>query len=183
MLYARSPEPENAGTADINASTLDCGRSIEQDLHCPKSDNQGLIVMEKSVTGVFDPSGFSNVDGSGEKSLYVTFLEQTGARLRALSRARYPLLELRPGNRVLDRSRNGHHRSQKPSARVFTTAAPGSALYGLFFANGLQDVKVIPTPLVANSLLDANALLRLDAAAPAGVQWNDYRGGCVTLAG
>lgn len=30
---------------------------------------------------------------------------------------------------------------------------------------------MIPTPLVANSLLDANALLRLDAAAPAGVQW------------
>ena len=46
----------------------------------------------------------------------------------------------------------------------------GRALYGLFRANGLQDVKVIPTPIVSHSLADANAMLRLDAAANAAVQ-------------
>jgi ubiquinone/menaquinone biosynthesis C-methylase UbiE len=46
----------------------------------------------------------------------------------------------------------------------------GRALFGLFRANGLQDVKVVPTPIVSNDLTDTNALLRLDAAAATAVQ-------------
>ena len=51
---------------------------------------------------LFDPSGFSDVDATGEAFTYVTYLEGADSRLRALSRARYALLELRPGNRVID---------------------------------------------------------------------------------
>jgi ubiquinone/menaquinone biosynthesis C-methylase UbiE len=235
--------------------------------------------MEKSVPGVFDPAAFSNVDASGETPTYVTFLEETDARLRALSRTRYALLELRPGDRVievgcglgdnarelaalvgpqggvvaLDASEAMIEEARKRSVRsslpaVFVTgdacslkfadntfdacwvervlehladparavaemvrvAKPGGrivvfepdletlvidaadrattssivrtladeirsswigrALYGLFRANGLRDVKVIPTPIVSNNLADANAMLRLDAAADAAVK-------------
>ena len=41
----------------------------------------------------------------------------------------------------------------------------GRVLYGLFRANGRQDVKVVPMLIVSHSLADANAMLRLDAAA------------------
>jgi ubiquinone/menaquinone biosynthesis C-methylase UbiE len=235
--------------------------------------------MQKSGPGVFDPAGFSNVDASGEPSTYVEFLDQTDARLRALSRTRYPFLELSPGDRVVDvgcglgedarelaaivgakggvvaldaskamideaRRRSAgsnlpidfitgdahlleftdntfdacwvervlEHladparaiaemvRVVKPGGRIVafepdhetivvdaadraTTslivrtladgircAWIGRALYRLFSVNGLRDIKVVPTPLVSNSLADANAMLRLDAAADAAVQ-------------
>jgi ubiquinone/menaquinone biosynthesis C-methylase UbiE len=235
--------------------------------------------MEKSVPRGFDPAAFSNVDASGEAPTYVTFLEETDARLRALSRARYALLELRPGERVIevgcglgdnarelaslvgpqgrvvaldaseamiDEARKRSVSSNLPIdfvtgdayclkfsdntfdacwvervlehladparaiAEMVRVAKPGGrivvfepdletlvidatdrattlsivrtladeirsswvgrALYGLFRANGLPDVKVIPTPIVSNSLADANAMLRLDAAANAAVK-------------
>src|SRR5260370_2442385 len=59
-------------------------------------------LMGKSSRGGFEPGGFSDVDATGEASEYVTYLEHTGARLRELSRARYDLLDLRPGDHVLD---------------------------------------------------------------------------------
>jgi hypothetical protein len=46
----------------------------------------------------------------------------------------------------------------------------GGSLFGLFKANGLQDVKVVPTPVVSNDLNDTNALLRLDATAATAIQ-------------
>ncbi len=58
--------------------------------------------MSKSSQGVFDRAGFSNVDATGEVSAYVAFLDQAKAQLRELSRARYALLQLRPGDHVLD---------------------------------------------------------------------------------
>lgn len=235
--------------------------------------------MEKPAPGRFDPAAFSNVDASGEAPTYVTFLEETDARLRALSRARYALLELRPGDHVIevgcglgdnarelaslvgsdggvvaldaseamiDEARRRSVGSKlpldfvtgdacclkfadntfdacwvervlehladpgrailemvrviRPGGRIVVfepdletlvidatdrattlsivrTLADeirsswiGRALYGLFRANGLQDVKVIPTPIVSNNLADANAMLRLDAAADAAVK-------------
>jgi ubiquinone/menaquinone biosynthesis C-methylase UbiE len=54
-----------------------------------------------SNTG-FVPGGFSNLDAFGEASQYVRYLEHTAARLRNLSRARYELLNLHPGDSVLD---------------------------------------------------------------------------------
>ena len=58
--------------------------------------------MSKSIPRVFDPSGFSDVDATGEAFTYVTYLEGADSRLRGLSRERYALLELHPGNRVID---------------------------------------------------------------------------------
>jgi ubiquinone/menaquinone biosynthesis C-methylase UbiE len=58
--------------------------------------------MRKSSHTSFDPGGFSNLDAIGEASQYVSYLEHTAARLRSLSRARYDLLNLRPGDSVLD---------------------------------------------------------------------------------
>ena len=46
----------------------------------------------------------------------------------------------------------------------------GRSLFGLFKANGLADVRIIPTPIMSNSLPDTNALLRLDATAKAAVE-------------
>jgi ubiquinone/menaquinone biosynthesis C-methylase UbiE len=58
--------------------------------------------MSKSTQNSFDPGSFSNLDAIGEASQYVRYLEHTTARLRDLSRARYELLNLRPGDHVLD---------------------------------------------------------------------------------
>jgi len=235
--------------------------------------------MEKAVPGVLYHAGYSDVDASGGAAAYVAFLEQTDARLRVLSRARYALLELRPGNRVIDvgcglgnnarelaalvgpqggvvaldasetmilearkRSEDSNFpidfvtgdahalkfaddtfdacwvervlehladpahaieemvRVAKPGGRIVvfepdyetmivdaadrvTTSSMvktltegircswiGRALYGFFRASGLHDVKVIPTPIVTNSLTDATAMMRLDETANAAVQ-------------
>jgi ubiquinone/menaquinone biosynthesis C-methylase UbiE len=58
--------------------------------------------MRKSSHSNFDPGSFSNLDAISEASQYVSYLEHTTARLRDLSRARYDLLNLRPGDHVLD---------------------------------------------------------------------------------
>ncbi len=42
-------------------------------------------------------------------------------------------------------------------------------MYGLFRANGLVDVRIIPTPIISHSLTDTNALLRLDATVKAAI--------------
>jgi ubiquinone/menaquinone biosynthesis C-methylase UbiE len=236
-------------------------------------------MSESFSEGGFKPGRFSDLNQTDEASEYVTYLEQTGTRLRALSRARYELLKLRPGDRVLDvgcglgdnarelatlvapagkvfgidasaamvtqarmRSKDQdlaiefaagdahelefadgsfaacwservlQHLSDparavsqmmrviKPGGRVVafepdhstlvldatdraTTRAMvlaladsirsswvGRSLYGLFRANGLDDVKIVPTPIISHSLSDTNALLRLDATARAAVQ-------------
>ncbi len=235
--------------------------------------------MSKSSEGAFDPSGFSHVDATGKAPEYFTFLEQSSTRLRDLSRARYPFLQLRAGDRVLEvgcglgddarelaslvgpqgkvvaidasaamvaeaRARSGQFgaaleyalgdvhalefaddcfdacwaervlehlaeparalaemvRVTRPGGRIVvfepdhetliidaadrattrsivTTLAEGirsawigRSLFGLFRANGVQELKLIPTPLVSNNLADTNALLRLDATAAAAVQ-------------
>src|SRR5277367_1980488 len=58
--------------------------------------------MGKSSHGGFDPGAFSDLDAINEASEYVSYLEHTGTRLRELSRARYDLLNLHSGDRVLD---------------------------------------------------------------------------------
>ncbi len=234
--------------------------------------------MSKSSDHIFDPAGFSDVDATGTAAEYFSFLEQTGARLRELSRRRYSLLDLHDGDSVLEvgcglgddarglaalvgprgkvvavdssaamvneaRKRtegsstiefvvgDAHAleladqrfdacwtervlehladparalaemvRVTRPGGRIVafepdhdtliidaadrattttivTTLAQGirsgwigRSLFGLFRTNGLQDVKVAPTPVVSNDLTDTNALLRLDATAAAAVQ-------------
>ncbi len=235
--------------------------------------------MSKSSDSGFKPGRFSDLDAANEKAEYVAYLEQTGARLRELSRARYGLLNLSPGDQVIDvgcglgddarelaalvapqgkviaidssaemvaqaRGRsdglgpgvefavgNAHElefadasfaacwservlqhladparaitqmvRVIKPGGRLVafepdhatlvidaadrtTTRAMvlaladnirsswiGRSLFGLFKANGLDDVRIIPTPIMSHSLSDTNALLRLDATAKAAVE-------------
>ena len=46
----------------------------------------------------------------------------------------------------------------------------GRSLFGLLKANNLEDVTVIPTPLLSYSLSNTNELLRLDATAKAAVE-------------
>ncbi len=58
--------------------------------------------MAKSSHARFDPGSFSDLDAITEAAEYVGYLEHTGARLRELSRARYELLNLHPGDHVLD---------------------------------------------------------------------------------
>jgi len=58
--------------------------------------------MSKTSGSSFKPGRFSNLDATDEASEYVSYLEYTGTRLRELSRARYALLNLRPGDQVLD---------------------------------------------------------------------------------
>jgi SAM-dependent methyltransferase len=58
--------------------------------------------MHNSPRNSFDPGSFSNLDALTEASQYVSYLEHTAARLRDLSRARYELLNLQPGDQVLD---------------------------------------------------------------------------------
>jgi len=50
----------------------------------------------------FKPDRFSNLDVADQTAEYVNYLEQSGSRLRGFSRARYPLLDLHPGHRVID---------------------------------------------------------------------------------
>src|SRR5579875_1873108 len=252
---------------------------------------RGRRLMSDSSAGGFKAGRFSNLDAADEASEYVKYLEGAGARLRLLSRARYSLLNLRPGDQVLDvgcglgddarelaamvapggrviaidasaamvaqaRRRSAglemavefavgdahelqfaaasfaacwservlQHladpgraiaqmaRVTRPGGRVVvfepdhstlvidaadraTTAAVvrslaesirsswvGRALFGLFKASGLEEVRIIPTPILSHSWTDTNALLRLDAAlkaavergtltAPAAAQW------------
>lgn len=235
--------------------------------------------MRKSSHTSFDPGGFSDLDAISEPAEYVNYLQHTGLRLRELSRARYDLLNLHPGDTVLDvgcglgedsrelallvaprgkvvgidssaamvaqarrRSRefgravkfsvgDAHElefadsgfgacwservlqhlsdparamgemvRVIKPGGRVVlfepdhstlvidandraTTRSIvltladsirsswiGRALFGLLKANRLQDVMIIPTPLLSYSLSNTNELLRLDATAKAAVE-------------
>lgn len=235
--------------------------------------------MTKSSDSGFKAGHFSDLDATGEKSEYVAYLEETGARLRELSRTRYGLLNLSPGDQVLDvgcglgddarelaalvaphgkviaidssaemiaqarRRSQGlepavdfavgdahkltfadgsfaacwservlEHLADPPRAiaqmvRVIKTGGRlvafepdhatltidaadrattramvlaladdirsswiGRSLFGLFKANGLADVRIIPTPIMSNSLPDTNALLRLDATAQAAVE-------------
>src|SRR5215470_9587455 len=58
--------------------------------------------MGKASRNAFDPGAFSNLNGIGEASPYINYLENTAARLRELSRVRYDLLNLNPGDQVLD---------------------------------------------------------------------------------
>ena len=58
--------------------------------------------MGKSSQNGFDPGAFSNLNAINEAVEYVNYLEHTTARLRELSRARYELLNLGPGDVVLD---------------------------------------------------------------------------------
>jgi hypothetical protein len=46
----------------------------------------------------------------------------------------------------------------------------GRALLSLLKANGIQEVMVVPTPLVSSSFTDTKELLRLDATAKAAVR-------------
>ncbi len=235
--------------------------------------------MAKLSPSGFKAGRFSNLDATDEASEYVGYLEYTGARLRELSRARYALLNLRPGDQVLDvgcglgdnarelaalvapagkvsaidasaamvaqarvRSErlgqaiefalgDAHElefadasfaacwservlqhladpdramaqmvRVTRPGGRVVvfepdhatlvidaadratTTAVVqaladsirsswvGRALFGMFKANGLAEVRIIPTPIVSDRWADTNALLRLDAAVKAAVE-------------
>jgi ubiquinone/menaquinone biosynthesis C-methylase UbiE len=235
--------------------------------------------MTTSSDSGFKAGRFSDVDATEEKSEYVTYLEHTGARLRDLSRARYSLLKLNPGDHVIDvgcglgddarelatlvaprgkviaidssaemvaqaRRRSGGLGSEvefavgdahelefadssfaacwservlqhladparaltqmvrvtRPGGRIVvfepdhstlvidaadraTTRAMvlaladdirsswvGRSLFGLFKENGLDDIRIIPTPIMSHSLADTNALLRLDATAKAAVQ-------------
>ncbi len=235
--------------------------------------------MTTSSDRDFKAGRFSDLDAAGETSEYVAYLEQTGARLRELSRARYAWLNLRPGDRVLDVGcglgdnarelaalvaphgkvvgidasaamiEQARRRSEGLGLRVefavgdahalefadgsfaacwservlqhladparaigqmvrvlkpggwLVTFEPdhatlvidaadrtttralvaaladgirsswiGRSLFGLFRANGLEDVKIIPTPIVSHSWTDTNALLRLDAIAKTAVQ-------------
>ena len=235
--------------------------------------------MNKSSNSGFKAGRFSDLDATGESSEYVTYLEQTGARLRELSRARYGLLNLSPGDQVIDvgcglgddarelaalvapqgkvtaidssadmiaqaRRRSDRLESAvefaigdahqldfadasfaacwservlehladparaiaqmvritKPGGRLVafepdhatlvidaadraTTRAMvlaladdirsswiGRSLFSLFKTNGLDDVRIIPTPIMSHSLSDTNALLRLDATAKAAVE-------------
>ncbi|HEV3111946.1 MAG TPA: methyltransferase domain-containing protein [Candidatus Binataceae bacterium] len=235
--------------------------------------------MSKASDNGFKAGRFSDLDATEEKSEYVTYLEDTGARLRELSRARYDLLNLSPGDQVIDvgcglgddarelaalvgprgkviaidssadmiaqarRRSDGlgpavefavgdahelkfadasftacwservlEHladparaitqmvRVIKPGGRLVafepdhttlvidaadraTTRAMvmaladdirsswiGRSLFGLFKANGLDDIRIIPTPIMSHSLPDTNALLRLDATAKAAVE-------------
>lgn len=234
---------------------------------------------DETIGGRLKAGRFSNLDATDEASVYVGYLEYTGRRLRELSRARYALLNLRPGGQVLDvgcglgdnarelaalvapagkvvaidasaamvaqaRARSkglgqaiefavgdAHElafpdasfaacwservlqhlanpdravaqmvRVTKPGGRVVVfepdhatlvidaadhaaTAAVvraladsirsswiGRALFGMFKANGLVEVGIIPTPIVSHSWADTNALLRLDAAMKAAVE-------------
>ncbi len=56
----------------------------------------------------------------------------------------------------------------------------GCALFGLLKANGLQDVMIIPTPLLSNSFSNTNDLLRLDATAKAAVERGLITGNAAT---
>jgi ubiquinone/menaquinone biosynthesis C-methylase UbiE len=50
----------------------------------------------------FRPGTFSDLNAAAQAAEYIDYLEQTGRRLRELSRARYDLLNLAPGNWLLD---------------------------------------------------------------------------------
>jgi ubiquinone/menaquinone biosynthesis C-methylase UbiE len=50
------------------------------------------------------------------------------------------------------------------------SSSVGRSLFSLFKANGLDEVRITPTPIVSHSLADTNLLLRLDATAQAAVQ-------------
>lgn len=235
--------------------------------------------MTQSSEGSFKPGRFSNLNATAQTSEYIKYLEQTGSRLRDLSRARYGLLNLSPGDRVLDvgcglgdhardlaalvaprgsviaidaseamiaearrRCAAAHLRVEfavadahelglgdaslaacwservlqhladpgraiaqmvrvlKPGGHlvafepdhstlvidaadrattrtiVLTLADTircswiGRSLFSLFSANGLTEVRIIPTPIVSHSLSDTNALLRLDATAQAAIE-------------
>lgn len=56
----------------------------------------------------------------------------------------------------------------------------GRALFSLLKDNGLQDVVIIPTPLLSNSLSNTNDLLRLDATAKAAVERGLITGNAAT---
>jgi ubiquinone/menaquinone biosynthesis C-methylase UbiE len=58
--------------------------------------------MNEPSDAGFEPGRFSNLNAEDQTREYVTYLEQTGSRLRELSRARYRLLELCSGDPVLD---------------------------------------------------------------------------------
>ncbi len=235
--------------------------------------------MSKPVPRVFDPSGFSDVDATGAASTYVRYLEGADSQLRGLSRERYALLELHPGDHVLDvgcglghnarelaglvglrgrvtaldssaalisEARNRSDQSKqtidfvvgdahalkfaaksfdacwaervlqhladpssaisemarvaKPGGRIVVfepdhetlvidaadrattrsvvrtladtirSAWIGRALFGLFQANGLRDVRVIPTPIVSHDLAETDAVLRINDTLQAAVQ-------------
>jgi ubiquinone/menaquinone biosynthesis C-methylase UbiE len=242
-----------------------------------KDRAQGDFMNEPSEPG-FKPERFSNLNATGQTGEYVSYLEQTGSRLRAVSRARYGLLNLKAGDRVLDvgcglgddarelsalvapggqviavdaseamiaearrRSNNPGQsvefmvgdahalefadgafaacwservlqhladpagavsqmvRVTRPGGRIVVfepdhstlvidaadraatrtmvlaladairSSWIGRSLFGLFLANGLADVTIIPTPIISHSLSDTNALLRLDATAKAAI--------------
>jgi ubiquinone/menaquinone biosynthesis C-methylase UbiE len=58
--------------------------------------------MGESSPRSFKPGSFSDLNAAAQAAEYVNYLEETGRRLRELSRARYALLNLSPGDRVLD---------------------------------------------------------------------------------
>lgn len=235
--------------------------------------------MVKSSRESFDPGAFSDLNEVDEAVEYVRYLEHSSERLRELSRARYELLNLRPGAVVLDVGcglgedtrelasligprgqvigidfsaemiAQARKRSQKLGKTVkfhvgdahdlkfpdasfsacwservlqhlsdparaiaemvrvlkpggtivlfepdystlvidaddrsttrsialsladsIRTPWIGTALFSLLKANGLPDVMMIPTPLLSNSLSNANNLLKLDVAAKAAVE-------------
>ncbi len=235
--------------------------------------------MKEISQAGFRPGRFSNLNATGQTGEYVAYLEQTGSRLRALSRARYGLLNLSAGDCVLDvgcglgddarelsalvapggkviavdaseamveearrRSKlfgdelqfmvgDAHEleftdgsfaacwservlqhlddparavyqmvRVTRPGGRVVVfepdhstlvidaadrattrtlvqaladairSSWIGRSLFGLFTANGLVDVTIVPTPIMSHSLSDTNALLRLDATARAAIE-------------
>ena len=227
----------------------------------------------------FKAGRFSDLDAARENPEYVTYLEQAGSRLSQLSRSRYELLNLSPGDHVIDvgcglgdatrdlaalvapggrafaidssaemiaharrrsialggavefavgdvhqlqfpdgtfaacwservlqhladpaRAVSQMARVTKPGGRVVvfepdhstlvvdaadraTTRAiilaladdirsswVGRSLFGLFKTSGLEEVRIIPTPITSYSLSDTNALLRLDAIAKGAVE-------------
>lgn len=81
----------------------------------------------KSSKGGFDPGGFSNLDAIDEASQYVSYLEHTAARLRELSRARYELLDLHPGDQVLDLGCG----LGEDSRELLTFVSPGGRVVGV----------------------------------------------------